>query len=228
MSENKKKYQNVVEMIQEQILKGQLESGEFLASERKMAEQLNISRTSVREALKVLEVIGLVETRTGGGTYVKTSFDQMLLNPLSIMFSLKGGIQKDIFKLRRALEQDCIPYVTRTINDEQKEELKKLYDTLVNSTTTNEREKADLDFHFYLIKCSNNVLTYDIYLAVSNLISDFVKNARGEITQKVVGEDELVKLHTNIYEAIIAGNETMALEAIKEHYAYIMKTFINS
>ena len=82
---NKKVYEEVIEQIKDMIYNGILKKGDKLPSERDMVEELQVSRTSVREALRSLEVIGLIESRQGEGNFVKDSLEKGHIEPPSVM-----------------------------------------------------------------------------------------------------------------------------------------------
>ena len=77
-----KVYEQVIEQIKSKIKSGEIKKGDRLPSEREMAESIGVSRASVREAIRALEVVGLVESRQGAGNYIKTNFDNSLFEPL--------------------------------------------------------------------------------------------------------------------------------------------------
>ena len=120
---NMKVYEQVVDQIKEMVRIGQIKKGDKLPTERVMAEELQVSRTSIREAMRALEVVGLIESRQGAGNYIREEFDDVLLEPLSIVFMLQNGTNKDIFELREVLELSTIFLSVMRISDE---ELKKL------------------------------------------------------------------------------------------------------
>lgn len=120
---NMKVYEQVVDQIKEMVRVGQIKKGDKLPTERVMAEELQVSRTSIREAMRALEVVGLIESRQGAGNYIREEFDDVLLEPLSIVFMLQNGTNKDIFELREVLELSTIFLSVMRISDE---ELKKL------------------------------------------------------------------------------------------------------
>ena len=84
-----KVYTKVINDIKEKILSGELKNGDRLPSEREMAERLDVSRTSIREAIRTLEIMGLIESKRGSGNYITNSFGNSLFEPLSIMFMLQ-------------------------------------------------------------------------------------------------------------------------------------------
>ena len=93
---NPKAYDQVIEVIKDKIKKGKIKKGDKLPSEREMAESLGLSRASVREALRALEVIGLIESIQGAGNYIRTNFDNSLIEPLSLMFMLQESSVKEM------------------------------------------------------------------------------------------------------------------------------------
>ena len=104
---NKKVYEQVIEQIQKNIMDGTFKNGDKLPSERELSEKMAVSRTSIREALRVLETMGVVESRQGEGNFICSNIEKSLLQPLSMMFKLNNGSWSDIFELRNILEIEC-------------------------------------------------------------------------------------------------------------------------
>ena len=135
---NMKVYEQVVDQIKEMVRVGQIKKGDKLPTERVMAEELQVSRTSIREAMRALEVVGLIESRQGAGNYIREEFDDVLLEPLSIVFMLQNGTNKDIFELREVLELSTIFLSVMRISDE---ELKKLGGLVERFKTSRDEEE---------------------------------------------------------------------------------------
>ena len=135
---NMKVYEQVVDQIKEMVRVGQIKKGDKLPTERVMAEELQVSRTSIREAMRALEVVGLIESRQGAGNYIREEFDDVLLEPLSIVFMLQNGTNKDIFELREVLELSTIFLSVMRISDE---ELKKLGELVERFKTSRDEEE---------------------------------------------------------------------------------------
>jgi len=102
--ENKKISQIVIEQIQEMIMKGELKKGDQLPPERVMTEQFQIGRPALREALKALEVLGLVERRHGLGNYIVNNVESNFFKPLSLSFKLNNGDVQEVLQLRYLIE----------------------------------------------------------------------------------------------------------------------------
>ena len=88
VEKSKKAYEVVMDRIREMIMDQELVLGQTLPPEREIAEKLGVSRNSVREALKILTVSGVVSSRQGAGNYISSNFEGYLVDTLSMMFML--------------------------------------------------------------------------------------------------------------------------------------------
>ena len=89
LAEPKGTYLRVVEYIKQEIRSGRLKIGSQLPAERTLAEQLDVSRNSVREAIRVMEIMGTLVSVQGAGHYVANNFENLLVESMSMMFMLK-------------------------------------------------------------------------------------------------------------------------------------------
>ena len=80
-------YEMVMEQIKDIVKKGELKSGDKLPSERDLCEKLEVSRASIREALRALQMLGLIESKHGEGNFINENIENSLLEPLSIFFT---------------------------------------------------------------------------------------------------------------------------------------------
>ena len=98
--QNKNTSQLIVDQIKNMILSGKLKIGDKLPPERELAELYKVSRTSVREPLKALEAIGVLEIRQGGGIYIVNEILLKMSDNASLVFSLSGGTLEDLTNFR--------------------------------------------------------------------------------------------------------------------------------
>jgi GntR family transcriptional regulator, transcriptional repressor for pyruvate dehydrogenase complex len=103
-----KVYIEIVESIREMIQKDGLQPGDRLPSERELSESLGVGRSSVREALRSLELLGLIETRRGEGTFIRDFKDHRLVELLSTFILTDGKVQEDILQTLFSVEQACL------------------------------------------------------------------------------------------------------------------------
>ncbi len=199
---NMKVYEQVVDQIKEMVRVGQIKKGDKLPTERVMAEELQVSRTSIREAMRALEVVGLIESRQGAGNYIREEFDDVLLEPLSIVFMLQNGTNKDIFELREVLELSTIFLSVMRISDEELKKLGELVERFKTSRDEEENVKIDSEFHSIIVKGANNVLITNLLEGVSELVDKFISEGRRAILSDERNRGKLLDFHEKIYLAI--------------------------
>src|SRR2546427_9450483 len=119
-------YQEIVRQVKAMIAEGRLKSGDQLPPERDRAEKFVVSRTSVREALRALESLGLVEIRPGEGTFVREVSVEALIEPLAmVMFSQREAIG-ELFEARRLLEPAIAALAARRATPEEIHEMERI------------------------------------------------------------------------------------------------------
>lgn len=218
-----KKYDIVVEYIKDGIKKGSIKYGEKLLPERVLAEKLHIGRSTVREGIKVLEIMGLVESRRGGGNYITNNFEKMLYNPITLMFSLQNGTYNDVYELRKMLEESSIELCVGRITDEEIRDMEEVHQRLLESTNEAQMSLVDLEFHSIIAKASKNPLIISILNSVSEILENSVKTSRQRVIEKF-GKKTIDQDHQAIVDALKERNLEKAKKAIKEHFDHIEKT----
>ncbi|MCB2295742.1 FadR family transcriptional regulator [Clostridium algoriphilum] len=222
---NTKVYEQVIEQIRDMIDKGTLTKGDKLPSERNLVQQLQVSRASIREALRALEVIGLIECRQGEGSYIKASFQDNLFEPLSIMFMLEGSNPEAIWELRKILEVEASGLAAKRITSGQLNELCEITERFMNSEGEEEAITAEIDkeFHYKIAECSGNILIFNILRTVSILVDHFIVDARKLIIIHEGNKEILYSQHNDIYLAIEKHNSADARQAMREHLDFANK-----
>ena len=220
--QNKRIYQHVVEQIQEMILDGRLSRGDRLPSERTMAEQFAVSRNSVREAIRTLEIIGIIESRQGGGNFVAAGSSDCLFEPLSIMFKLNSGKFTDLLELRRSLEIEAASLAAQRITGDEAAKLSVLIDEL--KQTDNEARCIELDkqFHLMIAELSGNALLSGFLHAISRLFEQAVREGRKYIMTSLSNNQTLMRLHQELCDAVVNKRVEAAAVAVKHHFDFIL------
>lgn len=220
-----KTYEMVIQYIKSEIISGRLKPGGKLPPERELAKQLEISRTSIREALRTMEVMGVVESVQGAGNYISVNFEKSMTETLSMMFLLRQTDGRQLSDIRAALELKATELAVTRITDEQVEELERI---LSQMNTDDEKTASDLDRHLHqLISCaSGNPILIQILNAMSVLIDDFIKDIRQSILQSGDNKERLLGIHRAIVEAIQQRDYSAAQKALK-HHDEIIKEYLN-
>lgn len=214
---NKKVYQHVIEQIQSMVMDGTLKKGDKLPSERELVEQLDVSRTSIREAMRALEVIGLVESRQGEGNFISGTSDAIFLEPLSIMFMLNKGNPADILELRMIIELESVVKAAEKIKDADKIELKEMMEFLRNSKNETESSYYDMQLHYKIAEITGNYLIITLLKAIESLMEAFVGQARNMILKQDDNKALLMEEHQNICDALFEEDAKKAYHAMKVH-----------
>ncbi|WP_024615802.1 FadR/GntR family transcriptional regulator [Clostridium sp. Ade.TY] len=220
-SKSTKVYEEVVERIKNMVENGELKMGEKLPTERAMAEELNVSRASIREAIRSLEVIGLVECKQGAGNYIRKDFSKILLEPLSMMFMLKQGSAMDIYELREVLELSTIMLSAKRISKEDLEKLKNLIKMFKESDIESNNVIIDKEFHYTIVRAANNQLITNLLNVVSQLMDKFITDLRKNILESNENKEKLLELHEKIYFALEEKDDYKAYTALKDHFKLI-------
>jgi GntR family transcriptional regulator, transcriptional repressor for pyruvate dehydrogenase complex len=121
---NTKVYLEIVKKLREMITADGLISGDKIPSERELSERLNVGRSSVREALRALELLGLIETRRGEGTFIRDFRGNQLVQLLGTFILQDEKAKLDVIETKNLIEMDCLRLALYRINNKQVEELK--------------------------------------------------------------------------------------------------------
>lgn len=226
---SKKVYEIAIEEIQKRIISGTLNKGDKLPTERALAEQLNVSRTSVREAMRALEVLGIIQVKQGGGNFIKDRFDDALVEPLSMMFMLNESHPREIVDLRKIIEVESAYRAAERITDDEIEELRGVVDQLrIQTELKNESMSVRYDkaFHYTICRISDNYLFSNILNMLSNLMDVLIEDARGIILLKEENMNVLIHQHEKIFRGLEKRDPKAAANAMREHIALIIDEYL--
>ena len=220
--QNQKIYQQVASQIQDMILDGRLKSGDKLPAERMMSEQFKVSRNSIREAIRALEILGIVESRQGGGNFIVAGSSDCLFEPLSIMFKLRNGSFSDLLEIRRGLEMEAASLAAQKITKAHKVRVKELLEEFKNAS--GERESIDLDkkLHLLIAEISGNAMLSGFLNSISKLFEQAVRDGRKMILKTFDNNKVLIKMHRDLCNAITSGKPEAAAKACRRHFDFIL------
>ncbi|MDW7673583.1 MAG: FadR/GntR family transcriptional regulator [Bacillota bacterium] len=216
--QTKKIYQEVLSQIESLIQQGILKPGDKLMGEREMSQTLKVSRTSVREAIRTLEILGLVEIRLGEGTFLRENSLDSIINPMALSLSITAESVQDMFEVRKILEIECAGLAALRHNDE---EIKLMESTLKDMQENIENEqvglKADLRLHFQIAQASKNAVLYKLMHVFAEVLHDTVQSTRRNRFSKCATPDKLIDEHKEIINAIKIRDYDLAKNLMKDH-----------
>ncbi|MGO5066502.1 FadR family transcriptional regulator [Clostridium sporogenes] len=222
---NAKVYEQVIEQIKTMIISGNLQKGDKLPSERELVDQLKVSRTSIREALRALEIVGLIKCKQGEGNFIRDNFDNSLFEPLSLVFMLEKSNKEDIIEVRRIIEVEAAALAAKRITKEQLKKLEYIIGEIKNSEDEKILVKLDKNFHYEIAQASNNFILLNIINSCSTLIDSLIQNARYKIKimENIDNKEELLDQHEKIYLALKEKDSKLASKLMNEHLEFSEK-----
>lgn len=214
---NKKSYTKVIDYVKKQILIGELKVGEKLPAERELAQILGISRNSVREAIRSLDIMGMITSQHGAGNYITGNFENNLVESMSMMFLLHQINYEQISELRLGLEMQALLLAIDNISEEEIDELKDIISKLENDTEEN-NVILDKKLHYNIAYASKNKLIIEILNALSEVMDMFIKDLRKEILSKDDSRRLLNDAHNKMVKSLITKDKALAFESINKHF----------
>jgi GntR family transcriptional repressor for pyruvate dehydrogenase complex len=214
----------VAKELENNILQGFWVPGDRLPAERELASEMAVSRPSLRQALQRLEKQGLVETKQGGGTYVKDFLSPTLTDPLLEMLQTHPETAMEFVEFRAIIEGNAAYFAALRSTDADREMLKNCFDAMELSHQDDdpyEEAEIDADFHLIIAEASHNVVLLHVMRAMVNVLRKGVFYNRMQLYTRRGSRDLLLKQHRAIYEAIMAGDADEARKAAKAHLNYV-------
>ncbi|WP_270426218.1 FadR/GntR family transcriptional regulator, partial [Blautia intestinalis] len=177
-------FNGILNQIIENIQNGSLKAGDALPAERTMAEIMGVSRPAVREALRALELLGIVKPVPGGGNYITEDLDTWLIEPLSILFKLNNGYLRQNQQFRAALEREAAILAARKCTPLDAAELWVILARLDAAEDEKVRGELDRELHKKIAKIADNPMVYSVLAAADQLTENIVSGTRDYIMKK--------------------------------------------
>jgi len=202
--------EQVVEAIRTSLVQRRLKPGDLVPSESELAEILHVGRGSIREAMKILSAFGVIEIRRGYGTYVATTANKKLFDPLMFRMLVSQSDVAELVELRVLVETGVVSLLAQHLDQESMHELEEAYEALkaCMEEYPNDNERArpyDVAFHAVMGKATKNLLVQNLYSFVLELLTPTMQPGHG------------LEAHRALVQALKEGNEAAALDAIRDH-----------
>ena len=214
-------WQIVLEKIENDLLEGRLGPGDRLPAERELAGNLGVGRSSVREALRVLEVMGLIRTGTGSGpasgaiiVAAPTGGMQALLR---LQVAAQGFPLHDVVRTRLALEEAVVDTLARDPDRSIRESRRVMAAMAATDLTPGEFLALDAQLHLSLAEASGNVVMSAIMAGLRTSIESYVRRGADNIDDWDVTAARLRDEHAEILAAVDDGDPARARRLVNEH-----------
>jgi len=208
--------EQLIEKLESLVLKGVLSPGEQLPSERQLAHLLSVSRASLRQALKVMQVMGVLEARHGSGNYLSEAAEEILKVPPRILVPLRGLTQAELFEVRRSMEAEAAAAAAERATPKDLEAMRIELDGM----KANDHDRFaygihDLAFHNAVATASSN-RCFIWFLSLANKVL-YQALLRRPMPRSM---DSSIEEHENILRAIEARNPVLARNEMLKHVSY--------
>lgn len=212
--------------LKNQLMEGVWKAGEKLPSENELCESLGVSRVTVRAAIQQLEILGLVETRHGGGNFVKEFSSANAMNALHPLIQINEN--QDIITIleyRKIIEKGTIGLIAPKITAADIARLEETYQLMVSLSGTDQPQKqaeADHLFHYQLAQIANNPIIIKVY----EIINVILAAAMVEIV-RLLGTEMGLRYHRQLIDALKTGDKALCESMMEAHIEETIKKIQN-
>lgn len=228
---NKSIVEKVIDRITDAIISGELKRGSKIPTEVELSEHLNVGRNSVREAIKVLVYMGVLEIRRAEGTFVKEGFSDKMLNPILYSLILEDGDSSSLIEFRKVFDVGTLRLAIQNATDEDIENIKSKCESLIyqiknNSMDSEKVLNADIDFHNAIEQAAHNTLI----LKISSIVTKLTIPSRLKATKSIINSDNisfLIDSHLNILNIVISKDISRVIDVVDNSYLYWQNTLSN-
>jgi GntR family transcriptional repressor for pyruvate dehydrogenase complex len=204
---------SVIDRIREALLRRDLKPGDYLPSETELTQTLGVSKSSVREAVKMLQAMGVVEVRRGQGTLVRTQPGAGYISPMIFQLIMESGYPDDLVELRLMFEPAYTVMAMRRATDEDLAQIGQALERLEASVRSRTQvAEDDLAFHLAILRATGNRLVVRIGETIFQLFEPSISISMQHIPERAVQD------HRRIYEALCARDEARLREAVLQSY----------
>ncbi len=212
--EGQRLHEAIVELFHSQIQQGILEHGSKIPAERVLAEQLKVSRSSVREAIRTLELQGLAVSKPGSGTFINTQSLDAVTTLMTSLFNSGETQLHDIFEVRHLLEPQLAALAAERATDEDIGRLSSILIEQQRQIMEGETGiDADTEFHFALATATHNT----VLIKVVSAVEDVLRQSRDQTLQQPGRSERSLESHQQILQMIRTGDHIGAKSAMEHH-----------
>ncbi|WP_082897040.1 pyruvate dehydrogenase complex transcriptional repressor PdhR [Thalassotalea crassostreae] len=224
----------IMHQLETMILEGTLKPGQKLLPERELAEQFEVSRPSLREAIQKLETKGLVHRKQGGGTFVQEKLLSGFSDPLFALMASKDESQFDLLEFRHGVQGMAAYYAAMRGTKNDFEVINQKYEAIevaqIENTKISEnfRREAETVFDFYLAICeaSHNAVILHLARAMSELLIENIEKNLQVLSKRPEVPGRIAHYRKQLMECILSGEPNKAWGASHKNLAYIEEVML--
>jgi GntR family transcriptional repressor for pyruvate dehydrogenase complex len=207
-------YEEIVQQFHLLIRQGALKHGDRLPSERELSEQFKVSRSSVREAIRALELQGLVVSRRGSGTFISTESLDSVLDLVAANLNTGEAMLQDVFEMRHLMEPHIAALAAQRATADEVRRMQEILEEQQRQIDLGETGvESDTAFHFALASATHN----SALIKVVSAIEDILQMSRDRSLQEPGRPQRSLASHRQILQMIEMGDAAGARGAMDHH-----------
>lgn len=203
----------LIAIFKQLIAEGTLQPGARLPAERELAESFKVSRSSLRQALKVLEIMGVISQRVGDGTYLNSGARSILGEPMEFLILLDGISFHELMEARLIVEPELASRAATRASEEDLIEIRRELSAMEEAVEEPERFiQHDLMFHQAIFAAAGNRVCGQMFAVVHKSLEKLIT-----LTSQVVNAEHTLVLHRRIYDAVRKRDPDEAKQRMMGH-----------
>ena len=217
----------VFEQLRELIYRGELKPGDQVMPERELSLALGVSRTTVRNAINKLVVLGLLEHQQGQGTFVRSP-EARERHPLALAMETEGATLEDLLEVRMGLESNAAALAARRATEEDIDALQNSLEKMENAFREkggNIEPAVDAAFHMAISQATKNPVHIHLMKHFHDFLFLGIKENLRMLYEDPQNIDAVIEQHRNIFQAIKRRDPEMASSAMRLHIRFVMLFF---
>lgn len=214
----------VAQKLESMIMEGALKPGDKLPAERLLAQQMRISRASLRQAIQALVSKNMLETKQGSGTFVSEQFNQDLSAPLLGLIKQDRRSRFDVLELRRILEPIAAAQAATRCSSTDQAIIEKYYHAMQAAHAEKDVQmaaQADTRFHLSIVETSGNLVLLHVIRSLYSVMEQSIELSLEHIYPRQGFHQRLDQQHQAIMQGVFQGHPEQASLAIKEHIDFV-------
>ena len=205
--------ETIVEQVKDLIIAGQLTAGQKLPSERELAEELSVGRSSVREATSALVALGVAQVRQGEGVFIRPDFPDSVIHNIEWSAYLLRGQMEDLIETRLAIELTTARLASERASQADRQELRRLAYAMQVGMPLDSFIERDVEFHLSLASASQNKVMHSVVQGVQQLM----RKSMSQVLRHDDMREISVGQHRLIADAVCDGDAETAVRTMEAH-----------
>lgn len=215
----------VFDQLRELIFRGQMKPGERILPERELCEALKVSRTSVRDAIGKLVVMGLLEQRQGQGTFVRSP-DALTGNPLAAAMETQAATLEDLLEVRMGLECNAAALAARRAVESDFRFLERSVADMRRDIEAGKLgTEADVAFHMAIAYATKNPLQVFLMKTFYDYLFTGIRENLSRLYADPDNLQQIVAQHRRVYDAVRVHDAERAFDAMQRHITFVLDFF---